>query len=343
MQSLQRLYQQNAKEVKLRSDRKAAVCINQILREAGRLTMGGLRQNFQILPEAADCSRTNLTMWLCPHKTITYEEARRMLLYKPPSPIDNYMEVFQCEDRACSTTLRHGLAHRGRGNWHAIGLITEITLLVVSDCDDHVWIIRQHFTANRIKLALAHLDFPLCKHLRTSNPVVYNHYTPNCTKHLRMGGPAMGCKCPLPPGTHRKIRHRRDYEVRHYKNCQKCLELPFADTCFCFRTWHRTVGGIRKLILSIDIWHDLGCLNRDSDQGWTCHAQSPVQTELYSQQWQRWIDYRHGTMAGWETRPATPIFEETTNESTPDEHRSLLSKCISLLHRALRTKRPTSC
>src|SRR5271156_3805225 len=105
-------------------------------------------------------------MWLCPHKTITFEEARRMLLDKPPSANDDYMEkVFRCEDRACSTGLDHGIAHRGRGNCHAIGLITEITLLVVSDCDDPVQTIRQHFTTNRIKLALAQLDFPLCRHL----------------------------------------------------------------------------------------------------------------------------------------------------------------------------------
>ena len=87
-------------------------------------------------------------------------------------------------------------------------------------------------------------------------------------------------------------------------------------------------------MLSIDMWQDLGGLNKDTDQGWICHAQSPAQTELYSQQWQRWIDYRHGTMAGWKTRPATPIFEETTNDSTPGERHSLLSKCISLLHKA---------
>jgi hypothetical protein len=305
--------------------------------------MSGLRQIFKILAEAADSSRINLIMWLCPHKTITFEEARRMLLYKPPSANDDYMEkVFRCEDRACSTSLGHGIAHRGRGNWHAVGLITEITLLVVSDCDDHVQTIRQHFTTNRIKLALAQLDFPLCRHLRTRDPVVYNHYTPNCTTHLRMDGPAMDCKCPPPPGAHRTTRHHRHYEDRHFKNCQKCLELPFVDTCFCFRTRHRTVDGTRKLILSIDIWQDLGDLNKDTDQGWTCHAQSPAQTELYSQQWQRWIDYRHGTIAGWETRPATPIFEETTNESTPDERRSPLGKCISLLHKVFSTKLLTS-
>jgi hypothetical protein len=305
--------------------------------------MSLLWQIFQILAEAADSSRINLILWLCPHKTVTFEEARRMLLYKPPSANDNYIEkVFRCEDRACSTSLDHGVAHNGKGNQHTIGLITEITLLVVSDCDDHVQTIRQHFTTNRIKLALAQLDFPLCRHLRTSDPVVYNHYTPNCTKHVRMDGPPMDCECPPPPGAHRTTMHRRDYEGRHFKNCQKCLELPFTDTCFCFRTRHQIVDGTRKLILSIDIWQDLGDLNKDTDQGWTCRAQSPAQTELYSQQWQRWIDYRQGTMAGWETRPATPIFEETTNESTPDERRSPLSKCISLLHKAFSTKRPTS-
>lgn len=305
--------------------------------------MSGLRQIFWILAEAADSSRINLIMWLCPHKTITFEEARRMLLYKPSSASDDYIEnVFLCEDRACSTSLAHGIAHRGRGNWHTIGLLTGITLLVASDCGDHVQTIRRHFTTNRIKLALAQLDFPLCRHLRTSDPVVYNHYTPNCTKHRRMDGPAMDCKCPPPPGAHRTTRHRRDYEDRHFKNCQKCLELPFVNTCFCFRTQHQIVGGTSKLILSLDIWQDLGDLNKDTDQGWTCHAQSPAQTELYSQQWQRWMDYRHGTMAGWETRPATPIFEETTNESTPDERRSPLSKCISLLHKAFSTKSPTS-
>ena len=79
-----------------------------------------------------------------------------MLLYKPPSANDDYMEkVFRCEDRACSTSLGHGIAHRGRGNWHAIRLIMEITLLVVSDYDDHIQTIRQHFTTNQIKLALA--------------------------------------------------------------------------------------------------------------------------------------------------------------------------------------------
>lgn len=186
--------------------------------------MSGLRQIFQILAEAADSSRINLIMWLCPHKTIKFEEARRMLLYKPPSANDNYMEkAFRCEDRACSTSLSHGIAHSGRGNWRTIGLITENTLLVVSNCDDHVQTMCQHFTTNRIKLALAQLDFPLCRHLRTSDPVVYNHYTPNCTTHRWMDGPPMDCKCPT--AARRSSNDRAPPRLRG-PPLQKLSEMP---------------------------------------------------------------------------------------------------------------------
>jgi hypothetical protein len=250
-----------------------------------------LWQIFKILAEAADSSRINLIMWLCPHKTITFEEARRMLLYKPPSADDDYMEaVFRCEDRACSTSLLHGIVHRGRGNRHAIGLITEIALLAVSDCDDHIETIRQYLTTNRIKLALTQLDFPPCRHLRTSDPGIYNRYTPNCTAHLRMDVPAMDCRCPLPPGAHRTTKHSGDYEDYHFRHCLKCLEPSSVDTSFCFQTRHRIVDGTGKLILLIIIWQDLGHLNKDTDRESTCHAQSPAHAELYSQQWQRWID-----------------------------------------------------
>ena len=277
---------------------------------------------------------TASTLWLCPHKSITYEEAQRMLLYKPPAAEDDYEEkIFPCEDPDCAIALNSNIKHRGKGRQHALTLTTEITLLIVSDYDDYVQTTRQYFTTNRIKLALMHLDFPICRHLRTSDAFVYSHYTPECTEHQGTYPTVMDCTCPRRKGDPRTAR-----TDHHYRCCQDCLKAPLGESFFGFRTAHFVDGGRRILVLLLDLCRDLGNLDSGTGPAWTFYALSPTQTKLFSQQWQRWMEYRRGTMAGWEVRPATPISEETTIETTRDERRSLPSKCMSLLHKAFRAK-----
>jgi hypothetical protein len=109
-----------------------------------------------------------------------------MLLYKPPNAEHAYEEtIFPCEDLTCSAALDNGIVHRLNSR-HALTLTTRITLLKVEDGDDPVQTTRQYFTTNRIKLAFTQLDFPVCSHLRTSSPFIYNHYTA-CTEHQGIG------------------------------------------------------------------------------------------------------------------------------------------------------------
>jgi hypothetical protein len=256
-----------------------------------------------------------------------------MLLYKPPDAKDGYEEsIFPCEDITCAALLDNDIIHRLKG-CHALTLSTRIVLLTVRNCYDPVQATRQYFTTNRTKLALTQLDFPLCCHLRTSNPFIYNHYTPACTEHQALDENVSLCTCSCWKGGSGTARIDD-----HYRCCPECLKSPLADTIFGFRTAVFEEDGVRTLVLILHLCRDLGELNSCTHLGWTYHTSSSAQTKLLSQQWQRWMEFRRGTIAGWATRPATPIFEETITENTHDEHRSLLSNCMSLWRKVFRPK-----
>jgi hypothetical protein len=256
-----------------------------------------------------------------------------MLLYIPPDANDGYEEtIHTCEDSTCSATLDHGILHCFKSR-HSLMVITRIALLVVQDCEDPVQATRQYFTTNRIKLALTQLDFPVCSHLRTSSPFLYNHYTAACTEHQAIEDAVWSYTCSFWKGVSRKPCIEDDYEC-----CPECLKYPSGFTLFGFRTFYFKEGGVKKLLLALDLHRDLGYLDSCTDPGWTSHTSYSVRTKFLSQEWQRWMKYRRETITGWETRPATPIFEDITIENPRAEDHSLRSKCMSLFRKDFRAK-----
>lgn len=270
----------------------------------------------------------DLNLWLCPHKVIKYEEARQMLLYKPPDAEHNYEEiVFPCENSACSFAVESTIRHRLISS-HTVTLATSILLLVVDNCYDPAEIIRRFCTTNRIKLALTKLDFPICKHLRTSDPFVYNHYTPKCTEHQGLDGSLSACSCG-------KFEPRALGLDEHYRYCPECVKYRTVHTMFGFRTSLCGEGGVKSLILCLDLSRHLGRLDDYARPEWTLHAIDSAQAACISWQWERWMEYRR-KISGRETWPATPIFEGMTIKHLHDEFHSLFSNFLSWMRKLQR-------
>lgn len=83
--------------------------------------------------------------------------------------------------------------------------------------------------------------------------------------------------------------------------------------------------------LALEWSRDLGPLDSPTRTGWRLHALYSAQTEFTARQWQHWMRYKTGTLAEWQTRPATSIFEAVTEHDPPNESRGLHNKHLSLL------------
>lgn len=249
-----------------------------------------------------------------------------MLLYKPPEAPHNYEEiVFHCGNSACFDEIESSIRHRLIGS-HTVTLTTSIHLLTVDNCHDPAQIIRRFCTTNRVKLALTNLDFPICKHLRTSSPFVYNHYTPKCTEHEGLDGSRSACSCG-------KFEPRALGLEKHFRYCPECVKYRTVHTMFGFRTELYEKDGVKSLVLFLRFYRHLGRLDDCTRPEWTLHAIDSAQATFISRQWERWLEYRCKTISGWETRPAIPISEDMTTKHLHDEHHSLFSNFSSCMHK----------
>jgi hypothetical protein len=63
--------------------------------------------------------------------------------------------------------------------------------------------------------------------------------------------------------------------------------------------------GVKRLVLVIDLYRDLGPLDRPTEPRWLHYARTSATVRVFSWEWQDWMKYRHTKMAKWETTPAS--------------------------------------
>jgi hypothetical protein len=224
-----------------------------------------------------------LLLWLCPHTCLTLDQARVMFLYRPPDAENGYGESFRtCHDKYCCFEVSNGVIH-SFVDQHTLILRTHLTLFRVQGCEDYNEASKRSFTVQRVGLALSHLKFPICRHIRTDDFHVLDHFTPSCIYLPKEDGTKVPCTCKNLecPGSHTG--------KQHYRACLDCRREG-CYTAFGFLASPTSWDGRRDLELHLDLFRDLGCMENSHAPGWRCHAYDKGSMDQIAQNWQLWID-----------------------------------------------------
>ena len=232
----------------------------------------------------------NPSIWLCPHKQVTHQEARKMLLYCPPDAGDEYIETLPpCPScLTCSDHISTSLLHSFKGQ-HILTLRTEVTLFSVRSYTKPIAATRC-FSYDRVGLALSKLDLPLCAHLSASDWEVRRYHRYYCFLLEALGQPPGKCVCHL--GTWQSRPHGA-----HFKNCKDCYD---GGTCtqFGLIAREKLLDGKPVMCFLLVIFRELGtCLRERKDeipQTWLMHTSldffrhSPAELE---KTWKEWVGF----------------------------------------------------
>jgi hypothetical protein len=224
-----------------------------------------------------------LLLWLCPHTYVTLDQARDMFLYRPPDAEDGYTERLRtCHDEYCRFEVINSVTHSFRDQ-HTLTLRTNLTLLRIQGCEDYNEASKRSFTVQRVNLALSHLKFPMCRHIRTDAYNVINCFNPSCIYLPKWDGTNVSCTC-------------RDHESpfsqagdHHFRACLGCRKEG-CETVFGFRACATTWDGRKDLLLQLELYRGLGCMENSHAPGWRCHAYYEGKIDQITRDWQLWID-----------------------------------------------------
>jgi hypothetical protein len=224
-----------------------------------------------------------LLLWVCPHKCVTLDQARAMFLYRPPDAKNGYMERLRaCYDAYCSYDIINSLLHSFHDQ-HTLTLRTNIILLRIQGCGDYDEAAKRCFTVQRVSLALSRLKFPMCRHMRTNASHAIDYFNPSCIYLPKGDGTDVPCTCRVHGYP---FSHAGDH---HFRACLECRGEG-CETVFGFRACATTQDGRRDLLLQLELWRSLGCIENSHAPGWRCHAYGEGMTHQIAQDWQLWID-----------------------------------------------------
>ena len=202
------------------------------------------------------------SIWTCPHTFLSATEARKMLLYRPPDASEAYEERLPpCPQ--CASHLSVTLQHKFPQGEHRITLRTDITLWQVQNYSCPVSATKS-FSRDRIALALAPLDLPLCQHVRIKHSTVAGCRRCNCLQLQMLNGEDVPCACweSLLPSHESYIPHGQ-----HFGACRVCWRAGTM-TQAGFQAREMETNGTKMLNLALVIFRDIGALKWHSETSW---------------------------------------------------------------------------
>ena len=130
-----------------------------------------------------------------PHTSVTLDRARDMFLYRPPDAEDGYTErLCTWDDKCYCLEVINNVTHSLQDQ-HTLMLATNLTLFRIQGCEDYDEASKRCFTVQHVRLALSHLKFPICRHLRTDDSHALEHFRPSCIRLPKGDGTYVPCTC----------------------------------------------------------------------------------------------------------------------------------------------------
>lgn len=240
--------------------------------------MASFKSMQHVAPSASSASPG---IWLCPHKSLNFEEAQRLALYLPPDTATHYAERLRiCPCWEINNVIRQNAKSK------TTSLATHVPIWEVRSVEDAEASIRHLFHPHRIEQLLCSLDVPICAHLRTSDWQVATCYRGyNLFKKLDQAF--------TPDHCHNDRSNALSPDTPHTAPCLKCHKAG-TQTLFGFNTAHaNATGGGNILILELCIIRNLTGLTDLDSPSWEMHSSTPaIPSEIRPYSWDCWQDER---------------------------------------------------
>jgi hypothetical protein len=232
------------------------------------------------------------TIWLCPYVSNTLEQARILLLYKPPDASHGYMEEIRTCGNACNGNMNARVIHY-LTEPPALSIMNLIRLFEVEEVRDFVKTIKSRTTADYLHTVISNLRLPLCRHLYVSDLLVGKTLPlPNDVSTRESACPCSEGAIPWPP------RFRHFLSCPRYAVCQAC-HTEGSYTAVGLLAMNNEKHGAAKLFLQLAVFRELGCVMDESEPGWKCHALSSSTLADAQENWVRWIQSVKGERPQW--------------------------------------------
>ena len=233
-------------------------------------------------------------IWLCPHRWLTHDEARKYLQTVAPLPDpDIAVHISPCPRWACRAWITHQVIHvpaapnecatqpdltlPKRGDF-TLCTFFRLCKIEIGNADAHV-VASQRLTRKRVKHALSNLKIPACSHVSLSDRLVRDHFHPDCLLLRNLNRRYRPCICSTAPWPSAS---------RHCRRCPKFRDQD-SFTWFAFQAQESESVGRKYLELSLTLHRHLGSLlDCPAEAGWTCHALDVHQLSplpLVAQEW----------------------------------------------------------
>lgn len=185
-------------------------------------------------------------LWVCPHKTLTYDDLKACQNRISNKGVDGFNEnrfCWYCR-RAGGSSCCHERNHR---------------VTIETHC--HVMTGRPSVERADVAVALKQLDISICPHLRLCNPFVSSLYDPSC-------GQVLGTACAKP-----------------YR-CYNCLgrKCPSCETEFFFFLFQGTCASPPRLVLATKRF--FGHFQDITDSQWTSQLVLPGDVSSLEMDWE---------------------------------------------------------
>ncbi len=212
----------------------------------------------------------NSRLWLCPHRSLTFAEAKKMLLCRPPDAQDRYTGFpGVCANTSCD--ISNWVIHR-LGTSPSVQLRTWILLFELVDCDDPLRAIRQHVTTDRVNLALSKLDILICGHLELSDTVVSKRIATSYMQPKRREEP------------------EEKLLIQHNTDCSACrAQGDPTEVCVAYR--HCVEGEKKVLYVEVNTLRDLGSFDSTRHPTWMCHKVQEEELPALLANWEEWMEF----------------------------------------------------
>ena len=185
-------------------------------------------------------------LWICPHKTLNFDDLKAYRDGTPNDGVDGFNE-----NRFCWYCRRAGGSSCCQQRDHRVTIETHC----------HVMTGKPEIGRSDVAAALKQLDISICPHLRPCDPFVSSLYDPSC-------GQISGTACAKPD------------------RCYNCVQrkCPSCDTEFFFYLFKGTCASPARLVLATKRF--FGYFEDITDPRWTSQLVSPRDVPLLEAAWE---------------------------------------------------------
>lgn len=238
----------------------------------------------------ADPSPPSLRLWLCPHRSLSINSARKIFSSTAPNTI---RLIPHCHPTTCHSDITT-LVETSDASPPFYTLRTFISLITIGTTSSAKALksLRPTLPKFLIKQLLPHLNIPICRHLSLSNNAVAHIYKP------------------------RRVTLMEEEPI--YRFCRPCTNLDVGSGFAFVENPYPHIPSTETnptFNLAIEIVRSVGTLSDPTDPHWNLRALPPDMDSL-ADRWSEWLAESGRLMQDYFPRHSGDTLKETQNSKT---------------------------